>query len=146
MAEEANETQELELRPEEHDWFLGVLVGLANHGTSIGITLQVGCFLVSGTLIGGAEYFEGFASEFSSMFDKKEVAEGFRTAIAAGADHYKNIPEGEESLASYVHLKEARFFNTHGKPIPANRGVWWRGRLSEVSGFILGSLSHDEEA
>jgi hypothetical protein len=49
------------------------------------------------------------------------------------------------SPPNYIHLKEAKFFlpSGAGKPIPANQGVWWRGRLSEVSGFILGSLAID---
>jgi hypothetical protein len=145
MAEESNETQELELQPqaEGHDWFLGVLVGLANQGASMGITLQVGGLLVSGTLIGGAEYFEGFASDFSSVFEDKNTAEQYRSAFAAGAENYKarTFDDSEEIVDAYIHIKGARFFNTSGKAVPANRGVWWRGRLSEVSGFCLGSLS-----
>jgi hypothetical protein len=42
--------------------------------------------------------------------------------------------------AYYVHLMDARFFNTTGNPIPGNRGVWWRARLAEVSGFSMGVL------
>lgn len=147
MAEEADgqKLNDIGLEPQHGapDWFLAALVGIANSGASFGITLQVGGFLVSGTLVGGVEYFEGFASDFASAFSDPELAEEYRTAFAAGAEHYRNVPEDKRSNVSYVHLKEARFFNTSGKPIPGNRGVWWRGRLSEVSGFVLGSLSLD---
>jgi len=128
------------------DWFLQLLVGWVNKlPLDFGITLHVAGFLVSGNLIGGAEYFSGFASEFSGGFaGAPELAESFRKAIADLGETYKTdekaMEEVDRPLPMFIHLKNARYFNTGGNPIPGNRGVWWRGRISEVSGFTLGTL------
>jgi hypothetical protein len=122
------------------DWFLEMLVKIANSGDSMGITLQVGGFLVSGTLVGGAEYFEGFAKDFASTF-KPEHAETMRQAVAEAAEPYKTARAVDLDLpAEFIHLKNVQFFSHAGSPV-SSRGVWWRGRVCEVSGFILGSLS-----
>lgn len=127
------------------DWFLQLLVTWTDSlPIKFGITLNVGGFLVSGDLISGAEYFKGFASDFSGgLAGNPETAEAFRKTITRlGEETYKADGKDAEHqrLPSYIHLKDARFFSTTGNPIPGNRGVWWRGRISEVSGFILGSL------
>lgn len=125
------------------DWFLQSLVDMANRsGLEVGITLQVSGLLVSGMLVSGKQYFEGFASEFSSAFSDQEAARGVRESFSRHGEKYKLEAEGDPHRPApvYIHLKQARFFSTSGEPIPRNRGVFWRGRLSEVSGFILGTL------
>jgi hypothetical protein len=125
----------------EPDWFLQALVNIANAGdVEIGMTLLVGGFLVSGKMIGGARYFEGFANDFAGGFPDHAVAEDIRKSFSEYGEIYKT-DAGNPPVPAYVHLMEARFFNTAGNPIPGNRGVWWRGRLSEVSGFMLGTLT-----
>lgn len=44
---------------------------------------------------------------------------------------------------TYIHLRNARIFSPGQPAIPGNRGVLWRSRISEISGFSLGSLSAD---
>lgn len=129
-------------RVDDKDWFLQKLVNMVNYGKwSFGITLNVGGFLVSGNLIGGKEYFEGFSDEFAGALKGLDGADEVKNVLSKNGDIYTS---GEDmSLPSYVHIKGARFFNTNGNPIPGNRGVWWRGRISEVDGFSLGSLSSD---
>lgn len=128
---------------EYNDWFLQSLVNIStNASLNIGITLQVSGMLVSGQLVGGQKYFEAFAEELSAGCGDLDPDSEFKKIIASFGDRYKPDPTGEEKrpLPHYIHLKNARFFNTSGKPIPGNRGVWWRGRLCEVGGFILGEL------
>lgn len=127
------------------DWFLQSLVKLANGipALEIGITLQVSGMLVSGSLVSGARYFEGFSEEFSSAFTDDGIADSIKDSYNKFSELY---PSGEDKNISspppqFIHLKNARFFNTAGSPIPTNRGVWWRGRVSEVGGFSIGSLS-----
>ena len=127
---------------DDNDWFLQRLVHIVNSGNiSFGITLNVGGFLVSGTLTGGKEYFEGVASDFAGTVSDTEEAEKIRALFAKPGELYSS--KENQPSPSYVHIKDARFFNTNGNPIPGNRGVWWRGRLSEVDGFSLGSLSSE---
>jgi len=131
------------------DWFLQILVNITNAGdgsAEFGMTLLVSGFLISGRMVGGAKYFEGFASDFASGFTDQTLAESFRRSFSQYGGIYKADaaqPDTANQLSespAYIHMKEARFFNTAGNPIPANRGVWWRGRLSEVSGFMIGTL------
>lgn len=130
------------------DWFLESLVTTVNNtGLEIGITLQMDGFLVSGFLVNGGKYFEGFSNEFISEtaahFGNDEALDAIQQAFNTYAGMYAP-KEGEEAAAdkaNYIHLQDARFFNTNGAPIPNNRGMWWRGRLSEVNGFILGTLN-----
>lgn len=123
------------------DWFLQYLITIVNRGDiTFGITLNVGGFLVSGTLIGGSKYFEGFGEEFVAPFANTESAEEIKKAFVQHGDIYKDEP-GLSSLPAYIHLKDARFFNSRNAPLPGNTGVWWRGRVAEVDGFMLGYLS-----
>ncbi len=122
---------------------------MANDGLPTNITLQVSGFLVSGTLVGGHEYFDNFASEFARPFG--EGGERIKQAVSRNSPYEKvENPLGGYSgskdypgrqSAGYIHLKDAKFFDTARLPIPHNRGVWWRGRLSEVAGFVLSNLT-----
>jgi hypothetical protein len=127
------------------DWFLQTLVRMINNfDMEIGMTLQVSGMLVSGSLVSGKKYFDGFATDFSSPFSESpETAASIRSSFASYGEVYaKDEENGEDQpLPQYIHLKQARFFNTSGNPIPGNTGVWWRGRIGEVGGFSLGSLS-----
>lgn len=139
----SNETKnkEVERHLAREDWFLQTLVDTVNRSElSFGITLNVGGFLISGTLISGKSYFEGFGGDFASGCNNVKTAQSIKETFAKCGNIYK---EDQENLPppAYIHLKDARFFNTSGRPIPGNRGVWWRGRISEVQGFVLGSLS-----
>jgi hypothetical protein len=44
-----------------------------------------------------------------------------------------------------VHLQNARFYSTDGTPVPGNEGVWWRGRISEISGIVIGILGVSDQ-
>ena len=131
----------------ETDWFLQTLVRMVNESNiEMGITLQVSGMLVSGNLVSGKQYFDGFAADFASPFaNDPEAAESIKDSFSSYGEIYYQPKEGESDLPppQFVHLKNARFFNTAGNPIPGNRGVWWRGRICEVGGFSLGSLSAD---
>ena len=121
------------------DWFLQDLIEIVNSGKmSFDVTLTVGGFLVSGTLVGGKEYFEGFGEEFSFGLSG-EAAKKVKAAFAKNGNVYTQSG-GQPMQPNYIHLKNAHFFHTSGSPVPENRGVWWRGRVSEVSGFSLGAL------
>ncbi|MEJ2046344.1 MAG: hypothetical protein P8X74_22405 [Reinekea sp.] len=140
MTEENKEITQV-MRVDDKDWFLQRLVNIVNSvGLTFGITLNVGGFLVSGQLVGGKEYFEGFGGDFAGVFAGSESAENIQESFAKHGDIYSADNETPPP-PSYIHIKEAKFFNTNGNPIPGNRGVWWRGRLSQVDGFSLGSLS-----
>jgi hypothetical protein len=144
--QEPNEkTVATQLPAPQADWFLDLLVKMAHDGMEVGVTLLVEGFLVSGILVSGPKYFENIGAEFAAALSAQgqEGAESFKQTFAQIGDFSK--PPADNSDAppfAYIHLKDARFFHNSGQPIPANHAVWWRGRLSEVAGFIIGNISY----
>ncbi|RQZ14056.1 gas vesicle protein [Burkholderia sp. Bp9031] len=125
-------------RPPPIDWTLKFLVDLANnHGVEMGVILTIGGSVVTGTLIGGKKYFEELADKVGNAWPgSAEVKEEMRKVFAQPASLYEN---GGPPSASYIHLKDAKFVQPTAV-FPAH-GILWRGRLSEVSGFSIGSLT-----
>ncbi len=123
------------------DWFLQQLIHIANISESVWqITLNVSGFLVSGTLIGGVEYFESLGNEMSRDLSA-EAAKTIKNLFSSPASFYTSDIYKEKPNIGYIHLKDAKFFHPGGAPVPNNRGVLWRGRIEEVSGFSFGLLS-----
>lgn len=117
----------------QHDWFLESFVQLANGSNlSVSITLTVGGSTVTGVLCGGLEYFRGISGL---------LGEGFDPVTNVGEAMYG--PGTVRGPATYIHLKDARICAPGGEATPSRDqpGVYWRGRLSEVSGFLFGSIS-----
>ncbi|OZI33277.1 gas vesicle protein [Bordetella genomosp. 1] len=61
-----------------------------------------------------------------------------RAALAGFGDVFRQ-EQPATPLPNYIHLSDAQFFTTEGRPI-SQQPVLWRGRLSEVDGFVLGNL------
>lgn len=105
-----------------------------------GIDVSGGGGVVSGTLIGGAKYFELFAKEFSAAwpFENKD---DIRDIFAENGNIYKPSEGGDETIPPphFIHLADARVHFPDGS-LPSNKGVLWRGKLNAVSGFSLGSI------
>lgn len=143
---EPNEIQEPSSSPQlvttQGDWLLEAFINMVNHkpAMEMGMTLQVSGFLVSGLLVSGKLYFEGIGAELDSAAPGGNLKEVFS---GVGDMHYSTA-ENETHIAvppSFVHLKNARFYHTSGQPMPSNRSVWWRGRVSEVAAFTIGTFS-----
>ena len=129
------------------DWFLQLLVNLANKGRfELDITLTVGGMLISGTLAGVRQYFDDLGAYFASPFDSARNIEAFETAFKTIGDQCACVTPSEQTeTPSYIHLKNARFYDASDRLISAASGVWWRGRLSEVQGFSPGLLVEKKE-
>jgi hypothetical protein len=139
--------EKLDVIQDNEDWFLQRLIDLVNgQDTEIGITLNVGGFLISGLLVSGHRYFEGFGQEFCGALKDENMVKSLKEIFSEfGKIYSKENAEGEEvPPPRYIHLRNAKFINSNDNPVPGNRGVWWRGRVSEVSGFILGILKAEE--
>lgn len=130
--------------PHAADWLLQHLVALVTDGPlEMGITLQVSGLLVSGRLVSGARYFEGIASDFAhGLAAYPQVAKSVRDSFEEFGKliYQSDAAPSSRPLPHYIHLTDAKFFSTAGEPVPAEKGVWWRGRISEVGGFALGQL------
>ncbi|CAB3675353.1 MULTISPECIES: gas vesicle accessory protein GvpU [Achromobacter] len=131
------------------DAFLQFLVNLVNNGSqieSIGVTLQMGGMLVSGSIVSGAEYFDSFAASFTGSLNTVDDATRatVHASLAELGDVFR-VPQPADPLPNYIHLSDALFFTADGTPI-AGQPTLWRGRTSAVDGFILGRLQAEAAA
>lgn len=121
-------------RLESGDPFIGFLVNVAEKtGREIGVTFSVGGFLVSGYLVPSDQYGKGVSADL-----------GWGEALDQLFPEWTDEDKEESNvfaLREFVHLKNAKFFSTTGRPIPNNRGVWWRARINQISGVNVGVLS-----
>jgi hypothetical protein len=124
------------------DWFLAELVSWANtFGFQAGITLHVGGTIVSGTMISGAAYFALFRSSLSVALSGSPPE--IMTPIDDMLSTYGSIYDKPEVITHpghYIHLRDAYVFDPAGNALPRG-GALWRGKLSAIDGFSLGSLS-----
>ncbi|MGB3209795.1 MAG: gas vesicle accessory protein GvpU [Desulforhopalus sp.] len=125
------------------DWFLQFLVNLANKNRfELDVTLTVGGMLISGTLVGVKHYFDDLSAFFASPFESDKKSEEIKETFKEIGEQCTCVSPSEQSeTPSYVHLKNAHFFDAQSKLISGNEGIWWRGRISEVQGFSAGRLS-----
>ncbi|MDB0529750.1 hypothetical protein LBW56_24070 [Ralstonia solanacearum] len=124
--------------PPADDWYLRNLVDLANRGgLECGITLTVGGTTITGTLVGGKKYFEQFGKLASEGWPgNEEDREHTRIEFSKPARLYESE---DQSAPSFIHLVNAKI--VHPTAFMPNEGMLWRGRLTAISGFALGSLS-----
>lgn len=131
----------------EHiDPFLETVVKLINelNDLSFGFTVNVGGVLVSGLLVSQKTYFEGLAGEITrtSQGTNLQLSDAVSKMWSMYGEKVDQIrAENPKLRPRHIHLKDARFFHPNGNPIPTDKGVWWRGKLSAIDGFIMGSMS-----
>ena len=106
--------------------------------TTIGVTLWVGGSIVSGQLVGSATYFRGLKETFREATGGDDSFDGLFDTITT---ELSKDADNDEGPIRFVHLREARTFVAGQEPIPANQGMWWRGRLDHIDGFAFGLLS-----
>jgi hypothetical protein len=140
----SDEAVEDEAPEDDGDWLLAIFVRAANRGASVSVTLSVGGSIVSGMLVGAAEYLEGLGAEFEAtdMDDKDKMGDMFREMAVQAREEWspENDEQTDDYVVSYIHLKDARYLGGAGGYMPSNRGLWWRGRLDKVDGWSFGSL------
>jgi hypothetical protein len=97
-------------------------------------------------MVGGKAYFEAIGQQVVSGFAENEaLANQMRKMFATFESAYPGDPgERERPVPQFVHLQNARFYSTDGTPVPSNAGVWWRGRISEISAIVIGILGVGE--
>jgi hypothetical protein len=123
----------------ELDWYLQHLVTMANtQGVEMGITVILGGTVVTGQLISGKTYFESFGALFAGAWNADEDGKrAIQDEMSKPAEMYG--PDKHDAAGpSFIHLKNATVRTPSGSL--TNQGVLWRGRLTEVSGFMLGSI------
>ena len=128
----------------QHDWFLQALVNIANTSPlNFGVTLQVSGFLVSGVVVSGKAYFAAMGEQVADGYAQNpEIANQMRRMFATFESAYPNGQgQPDQPVPQFIHLQNARFYSTDSTPVPGNQGIWWRGRISEVSAVVIGILN-----
>lgn len=96
------------------------------------ITVTTGGLLVSGRIISRDEFMSShpLSARLEDLFN--EIQMGF--------------PEEEKKKDNrarhFIHLEDTHFF-TPGQSHTPTKGTFWRGRLSEISGFYFGRLDFE---
>ena len=157
------------------DEVLAILVSVINSSEKRvdegpGVVLTVGGQVISGKVIPNWQWFEdvrngsrdafiaaggdpeadhegGFALLFREMAKNlveraKEFAAA-KDAVENLAPHFQQMI-AEQDTPGFIHLHEARAYAPGSIGLPAN-GMYWRGRLSEVSGWAFGLVSQQQD-
>lgn len=127
------------------DKLLQAIVAIPEKTTiELTITLNVGGLIISGQLISRDDYFEDLTRLFSNASSESNVpfmlSDFFRDLgrqLVDGAhdDGAEGIP-----LPRFIHLRNAKMYPDQGQGLPHTHQVLWRGRLSQVDGFMLGDM------
>lgn len=123
------------------DTFLQKLVDVVNRldqKLEIGLTLTVDGMQLSGTLISGGAFFAQL---------KERVIKGNPThgpSLALLFDERAREYEIERYCESdeppiYIHISQGRWIDMAGNRLPSDSDLLWRGRISAISGFNLGT-------
>ena len=112
------------------------------------ITLMVGGLLISGTLISSDDYLELFAGGSFKEFIDKHTESG-EIKVPEKDKENESEESGDEKMdeinTKFIHLKDAQIFTAGQNPVPNNEKMLWRGKISSVDGYWLGSLSANRE-
>lgn len=113
------------------------------------VTLTVGGLLISGRIIPAWAFFEQIASlpgvpdnHWARRLsrEQKESARVRRSLDDVAVEDYsKEQADEADREIMYIHLADARAFAPGAGPTPVV-GTYWRGRLSDVSGWTFGVL------
>lgn len=125
---------EEDLPQPEVDGILQMMVKLVNEFEdkwTIPVTLVFGGGIVSGNVISRQKYLKLMAD----VLKMPSIA-----SIPGPTDAGKRPPP------AFIHLEDARLWNQPAAPMPTTKGpgVVWRGRLTQITGWSLGTLEIEQ--
>ena len=134
------------LESRSSDDFLETLVAIVNKaGLEFGVTLTVGGAQIAGVLTSGRRYFEHMAETFEERAGIRGAFDRWLArypAMGANTDQDEGL-QGTATHNVYLHLRDVRVYQEQAGALPTGTGpsgVYWRGRISAVDGFIFGQL------
>jgi hypothetical protein len=130
---------------DNEDGFLSILANLAELGYESSITLQIGGSLVSGQLISQGKWQQMFSELFRSGFSAKDEKFGEIVSNAfKPCDAKRELKEIMACRPAILHLRDARVYLDQSGELLHTQSVLWRGKVSSVDGFFLGSLERSK--
>lgn len=137
------------LPPIEADGLLQLLISYSELGIETPVTLLTGGMTVSGVIVSAASYMENTGAQLSAALKSHDAAKLAETVAQSFAQLKQDVEaqsraadEAGQLTARFIHLKNARYFIPGQDGLPNNTdGIYWRGRLSAISGFSLGAFT-----
>ena len=136
------------LPPIEADGLLQLLVSYSELGIETPITLLAGGMTVSGVIVSAASYMENTGAQLSAALRNHDaslaetVSQSFAQLKQDVEEQSRAADEAGSLTARFIHLKNAKYFIPGQDGLPNNAdGIFWRGRLSAINGFSLGSFT-----
>ncbi|MEU5945122.1 hypothetical protein ABZ793_06115 [Micromonospora sp. NPDC047465] len=118
--------------------------GAQEGGLELGVTLSVSGGLVTGTLVGRDRWFQELGDFIEQAADRPD-ARSLADELGELMSEVGKPADGEDGFVStlqyvFIHLINARY--VQGSQLMPNQGTMlWRGRISEVAGFSVGTLA-----
>jgi len=126
------------------DWVFENLVRSVNTEDHffMSVTLCVNGGVLTGELISPRLYFYEYGKLWEQVLAKAgDFAQKIRgNWEAIGEKELAELRGSDRKTVTFFHLRNARIV-VGPQPIPNVGGFLWRGRISEVSGFAIGSLN-----
>ncbi len=99
--------------------------------------MTVGGLLISGVAIGRDRWLR----EAAQFMDDNGGSGAVPTAFLTAFEEAGSGAPADPSQYGFLHLKDARTIAASGVvPSPNSTGMYWRGRISEITGFSFGQL------
>ncbi len=124
---------------DDGDWVLINLVKQANKvGLEVGVLLNLGGILLSGTLVGGSKYFEVMQGQASELGGANVTLSETLNRIAQDGRNVYDAPSANEAdkPPTYIHLLDVNSIDSNGKTT-GEVATMWRGKIVDVTGFCL---------
>lgn len=136
------------LPPIEADGLLQLLISYSELGIETPVTLLTGGMTVSGVIVSAAIYMENTGEQLSAALRNhhadlaETISQSFAQLKQDVEAQSKAADEAGALSARFIHLKNAKYFVPGQDGLPNNvDGIFWRGRLSAISGFSLGAFT-----
>lgn len=132
------------------DWFLYTIATLVEEvGLEIGMTIQTGAILISGTLISETRYFDEVAKQIAEKATGPKEITSALTELCTIANQAirdnraSRVNAGLKGVeSSFLQFKNAKFFSGGTQiRMPTEQGILWRCKRRDVSGFLIGELN-----